>query len=67
MKFVYTYVILKIRIATRTRNQRSVQVMYELERYKIIRQNNVDFFMIQGGFPSGLYKKKINTKLSMSS
>ena len=66
MKFVYTYGILKIRIATTTRHQRSVQVMYGLERYKIIRQNNVDFLMIQGRFPFWLYKKKINTKTSMS-
>ena len=67
MKFVYTYGILKIWNATTTHHQRSVQVMYELERYKIIRQNNVDFLMIQGRFPIGLYKKKINTKTSMSS
>ena len=67
MKFVYTYGILKIRIATTTRHQRSVQVMYELERYKIIKQNNVEFLRIQGRFPFGLYKKKINTKKSMSS
>ena len=67
MKFVYMYGILKIRIATTTHHQRSVQVMYELERYKKIRQNNVDFLMIQGRFPFGLYKKKINTKTSMSS
>ena len=49
MKFVYTYRLLKIRIIT-TRHQISVQVMYELERYKIVRQNNVDFLMIQGRF-----------------
>ena len=67
MKFVYTYGILKIWIATTTRHQRFVQVMYELESYKIIRQNNVDFLMMQGRFPFGLYKKKINTKRSMSS
>ena len=67
MKFVYTYGILKLRIATTTRHQRSVQVMHELERYKIMRQNNVDFLMIQGRFPFGLYTKKINTKTSMSS
>ena len=53
--------------ATTTPHQRSVQVMYKLERYKIMRQNNVDFLMIQGRFPFGLYKKKINTKTSMSS
>ena len=41
--------------------------MYELERYKIIRQNNVEFLMIQGRFPFGLYNKKINTKKRMSS
>ena len=67
MKFVYTYRILKIQTAATTRHQRSVQVMCKLERYKIIRQNNVDFLMIQGRFPYGLYKKKINTKTSMSS
>ena len=67
MKFIYTYGVLKIRTATTTRHQRSAQVMYELERYKIMRQNNVDFLMIQGRFPFGLYKKKINTKTSMSS
>ena len=67
MKFVYAYGILKIRIATTTRHQRSVQVMYELERYKIIRQNNVAFLMIHGRFPFELYKKKINKKTSMSS
>ena len=33
----------------------------------MIRQNNVDFLMIQGRFPFGLYKKKINTETSMSS
>ena len=67
MKFACTYGILKIQIATTTRHQRSVQVMYELERYKIIRQNNAYFLMIQGRFPFGLCKKKINTKTSMSS
>ena len=67
MKFVDMYGNLKIRIATTTHRQRSVQVMYELERYKIIRQNNLDFLMIQVRFPFGLYKKKINTKTSMSS
>ena len=67
MKFVYTYRILKIWIATTTRHQRPVQVMYELERYKIIRQKNAYFLMIQGRFPFGLYKKKINTKTSMIS
>ena len=67
MKFIYTYGVLKIRTATTTRHQRSAQVMYELERYEIMRQNNVDFLMIQGRFPFGLYKKKINTKTSMSS
>ena len=36
--------------------------MYELERYKIIRQNKVDFLMIQGKFPFRQYKKKINKK-----
>ena len=41
--------------------------MYELEKHKMIRQNNVDFLMIQGRFPFGLHKKKINTKTSMSS
>ena len=54
MKFVYMYGILKIRIATTTRHQRTVQVMYELEKYKIMRQNNVDILMIQGRFPFGL-------------
>ena len=67
MKLVYRYGILKIRVPTITLRQRSDQVMYELERYKIIRQNNADFLMIQGRFPFGLYKKKINTKTSMSS
>ena len=41
--------------------------MYELERYKLMRQNNVDFLIIQRRFTFGLYKKKINTKTSMSS
>ena len=67
MKFVYMYGILKIQIATTTRHQRSAHAMYELERYKMIRQNNVDFLIIQGRFPFGLYKKKINMKTSMSS
>ena len=67
MKFVFTYGILKIRIPTTTRHQRSVQIMYELGRYKIIKQNNVDFLMIQGRFPFRLYKKKINTTTNMSS
>ena len=53
--------------ATTTPHQRSVQVMYKLERYKIMRQNNVDFLMIQGRFPFGLYRQKINMKTSMSS
>ena len=67
MKLVYRYGILKIRVPTITLRQRSDQVMYELERYKIIRQNNADFLMIQGRFPFGLYKKKINTETSMRS
>ena len=41
--------------------------MNELERYKIIRQNNLDFLMIQAKFPFELYKKKINKKTSISS
>ena len=67
MKFVFTYGILKIQIPATTRQQRSVQVMYELERYKIMKQNNVDFLMIQRRFPLRLYKKKINTTTNMSS
>ena len=39
MKFVYTHGTLKLQIATTTCYQRSVQVMYELERYRIMRQN----------------------------
>ena len=67
MKSVFTYGILKIRISTATRHQRSVQFMHELQRYKIIKQNNVDFLMIQGRFPFRLYKKKINMTANMSS
>ena len=39
MKFVYRHGTLKLQIATTNCHQRSVQVMYELERYKIMRQN----------------------------
>ena len=51
MKSVYTFGILKI---LNNSLSRSVQLMYEWERYKTIRQNNIDLLMIQGRFPFGL-------------